>query len=182
MAQTKTILLMTGDYPDRLNALYAAAQAAKDDDSPQFMGEEDPYTALAAEYEALKAEAEQAAEAAGRKVTLQAIGRRKGIDGRPSWRDLKEKHPPRTEGDEETVKGDRLAGVNTDSVEDDLVYAALIYPEMSSRGAFDEWVDNLSEGEFQTILGQAWRLVNVAQFDPKSLPAWPTRTSGESTQ
>lgn len=182
MAQTTTIHLMTGDYPDRIRKALAAAQAAEQDDTPLLGGEEHPYDVLVREYEELKAEAEKASEKAKRKVVLQAIGRRNGQEGRPSWRDLKVAHPPRTEGDPEVVKGDRLAGVNADTVEDDLLYASVIVPKFTSRGAFDEWADGLSEGEFRTLVNRAWRLANVAEADPKSLPALPTRTSGENTQ
>lgn len=182
MAQTTTIHLMTGDYPDRIRRALAAAKAAESDDTQLLSGEEHPYDVLSREYEELKAEAEKASEEAQRKVTLQAIGRRKGQPGRPSWRELKEAHPPRTEGDPEVVKSDRLAGVNADSVEDDLLWASIVLPKFSSRGAFDEWVDDLSEGEFRTLVNRAWRLANVAEADPKSLPALPTRMSGESTQ
>jgi hypothetical protein len=171
MAQTTTIHLLTGDYPDRLNLAFRAAKAAEDDESPLLNGEEHPYDVLSREYAELKAEAEEA----GIAVTLQAIGRK-------GWRELKANHPPRTEGDADTIKADRLAGVNVATVEDDLVYASVIKPEFSSRGAYDEWADALSEGEFQTILQKAWSLANVAQYDPKSLPASRTQRSGESTR
>lgn len=170
MAQTTTIHLLTGDYPDRLNAAFAAAKAAEKDDSPLLMGEDHPYDVLSAEYAELKAEAEDA----GISVTLTAIGRK-------GWRQLKVDHPPRTEGDADTIKADRLAGVNTATVEDDLVFASVSAPEFSSRGAYDEWADSLSEGEFQTILNRAWSLANVAQYDPKSLPVSRTQTSGKNT-
>lgn len=171
MAQSTTIHLLTGDYPDRLQTLWAAAQAAEKDNAPLLAGEEHPYDVLSAEYAALKAEA----ESEGIAVTLTAVGRK-------GWRELKQKHPARTEGDPEAIKQDRLAGVNADTVEDDLVYASVTSPTFSSRGAYDEWADALSEGEFQTILAKAWSLANVAQHDPKSLPASRTRTSGESTR
>jgi hypothetical protein len=171
MARTKSILLLTGDYADRLNTLWAAAQAALEDKSQRTLAEADPYEALATEYADLKAEA----EAAGLRVTLQDPGRK-------VWRELKVKHPPRTgEGiDPEIVKADRAAGINQDAAEDDLVYACLVEPEFTSRGAFDEWADQLGEGEFQTILIAAWNLVNVAQYDPKSLPPSPNRGNGEN--
>ena len=123
--------------------------------------------------EAFYAELKEQAEADGLRVVLKAVGRRE-------WRRLKEAHPPRTEGDAEVVKGDRLAGVNVTTVEDDLVYASLVEPAFDNRAQYDEWADELSEGEFQTILRRAWSLANVAQFDPKSLPASPTRSNGES--
>lgn len=171
MARTKSILLLTGDYADRLNTLWDAAKAALEDNSQRTLNEADPYEALYSEYTDLKAEA----EAAGLRVTLQDPGRK-------VWRDLKVKHPPRTgdDVDPEVVKSDRAAGINQDTAEDDLVYACLVEPEFTSRGAFDEWVDQLGEGEFQTILREAWMLVNVAQYDPKSLPPSPTRGNGEN--
>lgn len=170
MAQRTTIHLLTGDYPDRLNAAYAAAMAAEKDSGPRTLGDDDPFEVLSQEYADLKAEA----EAAGVTVTIQAVGRK-------GWRELKVKHPPRTEGDPDVIKGDRLAGVNVATVEDDLVYASLAEPEFASRAAYDEWADALSEGEFQTILRRAWELANVAQFDPKSLPVSRTQTSGANT-
>lgn len=168
MARTKTILLLTGDYADRLNALYRAAEDARADTSVRTLAEGDPYAELAEQYAALKAEAEEA----GLRVTL-------ADPGRKVWRELKAKHPPRTsdEVDAETAKADRIAGVNTDTIEDDLVYAALRDPSFSSRAAYDEWVDGIGEGEFQTILGAAWLLVNGASYDPKSLPPSPTPSS-----
>lgn len=171
MARTKSILLLTDDYADRLNALYAAALAAKDDEgaSPRMMHEEDPYTALAGEYEALRLEAEEA----GLRVLLRDPGRKR-------FRELKAKFPPRSgEGvDPDVAKTDRLAGLNTNDVEDDLLFISVVEPQFTSRGAFDEWLDDLGEGEFQTLLMAAWQLVNVAQFDPKSLPPSPTRSNG----
>ena len=187
MAQSTTIHLLTGDYVDRLNELYAAAQAAKDDEAPRTLGEEHPYDVLAREYAELKAESERD----GITVGLEAVGRK-------AWREIRGAHPPRTEGDEETIKGDRNAGLNTDAAEDDVVHASLVEPKRAAcahnqslpllactadnpcakRPAFDKWVDALSEGEFQTVLLRAWSLANVSQFDPKSLPALPTQSSG----
>ena len=189
MAQTASITLLTGDWPDRLNHLWNAAQAAKDDEVTLLAGEEHPYDVLAAEY----AEAKASAEAAGLRVVIKAVGRRE-------WRALKGNHPPRTEGDADAIKGDRLAGVNTETVEDDLTHVSLVEPadkacahdqRMSNVGCssenpctqradYDRWADDLSEGEFQTILRRAWELANVAQFDPKSLPVSPTRSNGGS--
>jgi hypothetical protein len=179
MAQTITRTFPDGDYPSRLNLAYAAYQAACQDEqkngppSDLLAGEQSPADQLAAEYQALKAEAEADAAEKRRVVTLRAVGRQ-------VWRDLKKKHPPRTEGDEDTVKGDRRATVNTDTVEDDLVHVSVVEPKFTSRAAFDEWADDLSEGEFQILVQTAWELVNVAQFDPKSLPPSQIRSVGEN--
>ncbi|MFT3871065.1 MAG: hypothetical protein QM714_00230 [Nocardioides sp.] len=169
MARTRSLLLMTGDYAERLTALYVAAQNAANDDTPTRIGES-PYADLREEYDALKAEAEEN----GIRVVMEAVNRK-------VWRDLKAKHPARTEHpDPEVLKGDRMAGVNTETVEDDLVYASLRTPEFASRAAYDEWADGLSEGDFQTVLAAAWELANGSRFDPKSLPASPTRSVSSS--
>lgn len=180
MAQTLTRTFPDGDYPDRLDKAMAAYDAAFKDEQKNGVGmllatEQPASEILRAEYEALKAEAEADAAAKGRIVTLKALGRKQ-------WRPLKEKHPPRVgdDVDEDTAKGDRLASVNTDSVEDDLVFASVISPEFGSRAEFDEWADDLSEGEWNTLVRDAWRLVNVAKYDPKSLPQLRTQTQGES--
>lgn len=168
MARTTTVHLLTGDYPDRLDALWRAANAALDDKAPRTALEEDPYVVLKAEYDALKAEALVEATS----VTLTAVGRK-------AWRTLKGKHPIRggDDVDAETVKGDRLAGVNTDTVEDDLVYESVTSPEFTSRAVFDEWADGLSEGEWQTLVTKAWELANGARLNPKDLPSL-TRNAG----
>lgn len=180
MAQTQKRIFPDGDYPSRLNAALAAYDAALKDEQkngpPVLLGGEDlPSEVLRQEYEALKTEAEVDAAKKRRIVVLEALGRKQ-------WRPLKEAHPPRAgEGvDEDTAKGDRLAGVNTDSVEDDLVFASIVQPKFKDREKFAEWADELSEGEWQTIVRDAWRLVNVAQFDPKSLPSSRTQTADEN--
>lgn len=180
MAQTVTRVIPDGDYPKRLNDAYAAAMAAKKDEDdgkalPLLNGEEPASAVLAAEHAALKAEAEADALSKRRVVTLRGLGRQK-------WRELKTIHPARLEGeavDKETANGDRLAGVNTATVEDDLVFASISEPKFADRAEYDEWVNNdISEGEFQMLLRDAWSLVNIAQVDPKSLPSSPTRSDG----
>lgn len=176
MAQTVTRVIPDGDYPSRLNSLFAAAMAAAEDEKknpPSLLaGELAPSEQLAAEHAELKAEAEEDARSKRRVVTLRALGRSK-------WRELKVKHPKRVEdADEDTIKGDRLAGLNTESVEDDLVFAAIIEPKFESRAEYEAWVDELSEGEFQMLLRDAWSLVNIAQVDPKSLPPSQIRSNG----
>ena len=168
MPRTTTVHLLTGDYADRLAAIGAQAEAALKDETPLTIAEVHPYEALKAEYDELKAEALEA----GTTVTLTAVGRKK-------WRELKEKHHPRSgdDVDSDTARGDRMAGVNTDRVEDDLVYASLTSPEFKSRDAFDEWADERSEGEWQVLVTRAWELANGARLDPKELPPLPTRSA-----
>lgn len=178
MPRTMTVHLLTGDYADRLNQKWAEAQAALDDKTPATALEGDSYARIEAEYKALKNEALEA----GITVNLAAVGR-------SVWRSLKVKFPPRTgeDFDPETVKLDRANGINADAVEDDLVYLSVkaweqetgeSVPYVSTRAAFDEWADKLSEGEWQTLTIRAWELANGARLDPKELPSLPTRSDG----
>lgn len=183
MAQTITRVIPDGDYPQRLNDLWTATLAAAEDERrgnalPLLNGEIAASETLAAEYKALKAEAEDDARAKNRVVTMRAIGRQK-------WRELKKAHPVRVGDDvpEDVVKADRLAGVNMETVEDDLVFAVVIEPQFESRDDFDRWAnEDISEGEFQMLLKDAWSLVNVAKIDPKSLPPLQTQSSGGSSE
>lgn len=166
MARTDKVILLTGDYAQRLDALFSAANDALKDEGAKTLAEGDPYADLLGDYNELKAEA--IAEATVVEMTAVA---------RPKWRELKKKYPPRTGGHKDDVEGDRLAGVNTEEVEDDLVHATVQSVQekgsdviLSSRGAFDEWADTLSEGEWQTLVVKAWELANGARYDPKSLP------------
>lgn len=176
MPRTTTVHLLQGDYPDRLAKLAAAAEAALNDKTPLTALDEHPYKSIEADYKALKAEAIED----GITVNLAALGR-------TTWRRLKEKHPPRTveQSDEETANADRLSGVNTDSVEDDLVFESMrawaeasgeTVAAVASDSAFAEWADKLSEGEWQVLVLRAWELTNGARLDPKDLPALPTQS------
>ncbi len=176
MPRTTTVHLLTGDYPDRLSQLAEAAQGALNDEAPRTMLDEHPYEALSQQYAALKAEAIEA----GTTVHLASLAR-------PVWRKLKMEHPPRTEGDEDTVRGDKILGCNGDEVEDDLVYESVKAWQAetgesvdygSSRSAFDEWAAKLSEGEWQVLVSRAWELTNGVRLDPKDLPPLPTMSEG----
>lgn len=170
---TKVLEFPVGDFPERLDQAFAAANAALEDASPRTMLEEDPYTVLKAEYDELREESKAASRAAGTYVVLREVSRK-------DWRQIKADHPPRTEGDPESVKADRMTGMNTDTAEDDLVFAALVEPEFSSRKAFDDWADNLGAGKFAAIAEQAYLLTVGARRDPKALPDSPTRSTSQN--
>lgn len=169
-AARRTLEFPVGDYPERLDLAYRAAQEALKDTSARTMAEGDPYLVLKAEYDALREESKAASREAGAYVVLRELSRN-------DYRKLKADHPPRTEGDPETIKADRNVGMNVDTVEDDFVFAALEEPAFESRAAFDEWAGNLGAGKFSTITQEAFALMMEARRDPKSLPASPTRTS-----
>lgn len=192
MAQQVTITLLSGDYPQRLLKAAEAAYNARNDKVELLASEVHPAETLGAEYEALRVESEEA----GTRVVLEAVGRK-------TWRRLKAIHPIRTEPDvdAETAKGDRLTGVNTESIEDDLLHASVIEPSeykcahdqpdtsgactignaCANRVAYTKWADNdLSEGEFQQVLRKAWTLSQSAVIDPKALPSWQTPSDDEN--
>lgn len=175
MARTTTVHLLSGDYPDRLEKMVREAEAAAKSGVPRTAIDD---AKLEEEYDALKAEA----LASGVTVNLAAVGRK-------TWRALKEKHPPRHgEGvDQEVANSDRLAGVDTDGVEDDLVFESMkawqvetgeTDPRVSSRATFEDWADSLSEGEWQVLVLKAWELANGARLDPKD--HLPSRTRSDA--
>jgi hypothetical protein len=169
-ANKKVLEFPVGDYPERLDRAFAAAQDALNDESARTMLEGDPYVKLKAEYDALREESKEASRVAGTYVVLREVSRK-------DWRKIKADHPPRTEGDPDDVKADRITGMNNDTAEDDLVFAALAEPEFTSRAAFDEWADSLGAGKFAAIAEQAYLLTVGARRDPKSLPVSPTRST-----
>lgn len=160
-----------GDFPERLDRAYAAAMSALEDDAPTTMLEEDPYTVLKREYDELVEESRKASRAARQFVRFGEVTRRQ-------WREIKAAHPPRTEGDEEAVKADRYLGFNVEDGEDDLVFAAVIEPEFSSRKDFDDWADRLGAGKWDAVAKKALEVTLGARANPKSLPDSPTPSSG----
>lgn len=179
MAQTETHRFPDGDFVQRLNVAWAAVEhalKAEEKNPPVLLeGEDPPSVVLALEHQALKDEADADAESKRRVVTVAGVRRQ-------AWRELKEKHPPRSgEGvDPEDVKADRLAGVNTDAVGDDLLYVSVVHPSFTSRADFDEWLDQWSEGEYQTLLRMAWEKTQGGSYDPKSHPVSLSLSSGKS--
>jgi hypothetical protein len=199
---TATLLLLGGDYGAQLDRLYeaiedaerAAERRADGDGIPQTMMEtDDTVEALTRDYKALKDEAEQDARDARREVKMLAIGR-------GQWRDLKEKYPPRDEGTEDELRGDRSYGINADAAEDAVVHATITEPAAvacagdmrvksescsptnpcSHLNAFDEWADELSPGEWGMVVRAVWALAVGARFDPKPPPGSPIRSTGAS--
>lgn len=172
---TATLLLVGGDYASRLDRLYSAAIEAQnesegDGGEPLTLTEESPAVTLRREYEALKAEAEADARANRREVQLLALGRRQ-------WRDFKEKYPPRTDGTDAEINGDRTVGMNSDAAEEAVVFASITSPTFGSRDAFDEWADDLSPGEWRLLADTVWGLMIGSRVDPKSLPGSSTQGS-----
>lgn len=180
MAETRDFIFPDGDFLERLADLAAAVDAALEDERqesgstrPLKGGESHDSTQLKREWVALKAKADEDARGKKRAGTLRA-------PGRAVWRRLKHEHPARTEGaPKEALYADQIAGVNTETIADDLVFACLSEPKFESREQFDEWLDEtLTEAEFRTLLGECWALVSLAPMSPKAPAAWQTPNSG----
>jgi hypothetical protein len=90
--------------------------------------------------------------------TLRALPRSKRPgDRRPSWRELREQHPPR-EKNGEMLREDIIAGfVNAGDFPEPLVKASVVDPELSD----DDWAElmpNISDGQFDELVNAAWTL------------------------
>lgn len=162
--------LFVDDYEDRLERVWAAAMLAKDDKTQLLNGEDHPFDVLRKEYEELRAESNAAAEAADRAYQIRMVPG-------GEWREIIKQHPPRTEGDPDVVKADRLAGVNVETVDNDVLYAALVLPDFrdrDDRDGFATWIaETIGDGELKAMVQEAWSLANVARIDPKVLPSLP---------
>lgn len=200
-AETDVIEFIPPRFQGRLDALYRAAMDAYDDagkakDGPRTLagatldeGALDAYQTLKADYDTFRIEA----VAAGTSVTVRAL---RGYE----WSVLKEKHPPRTEGTDDEVQGDRAAGLNAEAVGDDLIRESVVqvsrtgtptefqryddekdeWEKSAAPAALDKWMSRLSPGWREVVVAKAWAMANGQSFNPKSLPGSSTRSSVES--
>lgn len=171
--RTATVHIYVGDYHDRLANLERRVLAAADnfDGRTATLDETPEHLTLAAEYDALAAEAGQHRV----EVTLQALGRRQS-------KELRAAHPPRVAGEKGATdwqaRGDMVMGVNEETFKDDLVRASVISPEMS-----EDDFDNISEGAFTVLYSTALDLTYGAAEDPKaaSLVSRLTQANSETS-
>jgi hypothetical protein len=184
MARTKTLILLNGDYSDRLDDLWRQAVAIEERErdrqseqrednkggtrrrlgaAPQAEAAE--YERISGEYDNLKAEA----EAAGTHVTLRALRD-------DEWDELVEAHPARGD-DDPAYDSDKALGFNEKTGRRALVQAGLVAPAFESRAKFDTWVREreLSRGDVETMALAVWNLTNRSVMDPKSLPGFSSR-------
>lgn len=180
------VLSYPGDYRTRLESVEKAALRAAKDKTPLTALETHPYEELRQEFNALRAEAEAAADEAGLLVVFDSLGR--GL-----MRKLKARHPAR-----DGESADRLFNANMESIQDDLVHAMLVKPEKatcardqriatepcgednpcSRRAAFAEWAEWLGYGEWNLTAVSATEHLIAVSGDPKELPPLPTQSDG----
>jgi len=166
--RSTVVTLFQGDDYDRIAELSAAVeQAAKVavTDGQRRLGDAPEVVDAAKAYDEFVAEAAER----GVKVTLHAMGRK-------AWGELLAKHPVR----EETVTDaegvvtttphelDSHYGFNYETLGDDLVPASIAPGQFDTNAERDNFLDNLSDGEFSRLYSAAVPLNQSAGADPKA--------------
>lgn len=143
--RTSTVTIYQGDYIDRIRLLERKAEAAREAaGTVRTLDEVPEYLTLAAEHDALVAEAESSAV----HVVVRALRR-------SEWKALVAEHPPRDDN-----KGDAAVGVNEDTFKDALVAASV---ELTADD-----LDNLSDIDFDRLYFAAFGLNRAPVADPKA--------------
>lgn len=86
--------------------------------------------------------------------------------GRKAWRDLVKSCPPRKEGGE-IVEEDAGLNMNMEAFMDALVPKSVSIPQSTLEGDLDEFLDSLSDYEYEQLFQKAFRLNRAgAEADP----------------
>lgn len=159
--RTSVVTIYGGDYLDRIRHLEQKYEAAvkSEKSADRLLADDSQSPALAAEHEALVAEAEASAV----HVTLKALGRK-------TWRALVASNPAR-----ENHAGDAVVGVNEDTFKDALVPASIISPVLS-----EDELDALSDIDFDRLYFTAFALNRNPAASPKALVS-PQSTESDET-
>lgn len=167
--RTTEVVLYQGDDYDRFTELSAAVEAAAmaaDRSGARRLGDDEPTTAAAAEYDAF------VEEAVGRGVTvrLEAIPRK-------DFRALVVKHPAREGNDV-----DKGWGFNFETMCDDLVPASIpLTDQFSSEAERETFLDSLSDADYSRLYTAAVEVNQGGGPDPfVKLSSRLARTSGET--
>ncbi len=180
--RTSEVTIYQGDYLDRLRFLerqYDEMVKAESKTTP-LLNDIPESTRLAEEHEALKAEAEKTAI----HVQLRAVRR-------SQYRELADAHPPRNGDDEDpqVVLADSKMGVNEKEFRLVLVPAAIVQIRVGdditewsgmSEDDREEFLDTITEADFELLFSHAFALVNAFGSAPKALKLPASQTSPES--
>ena len=156
--RTAVVTIYQGDYLDRITHLEKKAEAleAAQTGLPLTNGESPEYLAVAAEHDALVAEAEETAV----RIRLKNLPRQE-------WTAMIAKHPPRTAEKDGVSKQeearDAMVGVNEATFMEELVPASIVEPEVSA-----EDLAALSFGYFNNLYLTAFALNRTVGADPKA--------------
>ena len=151
--RTATHTIYHGDDMERLADLHHAAEVAERVEQSGAARIGDVGDAQVAK-DAYNAAVDEAAE---RAVVVRVIQL-----GRKAFRALMTEHAPR-EGNED----DKGAGYNGDTFPEALLAASITEPEFRSNAERDTFLDNLAEGDFDSLFIKAYMLNRSASADPK---------------
>jgi hypothetical protein len=167
-ARTARIPLYQGDDLEKIEGLRADVERARLASSgPARVG--DTFSGVAAAQAALMAACEEA-EPRAVAVVVKALGRRQ-------WRSLVQEHPAR-DGEKE----DEMLGVNAEAFPDALVPASILEPAFDTPADRDDFLDSLSDADFNRLFRAAFTLNRVPADDPKDLLAYEQISESDETQ
>lgn len=149
---------------DAAEADLARAEAAKAQPASNARGGGSDEEDRVVEARAHLADCERAWDEALDVASERATGVRLVALGRKRWRSLLAEHKPRKDD-----KDDDAVGYNRDTFADAVVPACLAEPAFDVPADRDEWLDSLSEGEFEKLFLAALGLNVGAPVDPKDL-------------
>lgn len=169
--RTESVVFYQDDDENRLKELREAAERVKPDPkarvSPRTLDEPDPAELYA---EATRAHDDFKDEATTRAVVVvvQALRRK-------AWRSLVAEHKP-VEG----VLVDESLGVNAVTFSEALVPVSIAEPAFTPDG-LEEFLGDLSDGQYDQIFWAAWRANRLGASDPKERLSNGTPTSVETS-
>lgn len=183
--RTSVVTLYQGDDLDRIRHIerqHEAAVEAEKASGPLLGGEIAESVALAEKH------AEEKAKAEARAVHVKVRAVRRSL-----YRELADKHPPRTgdDVDPDVVLVDAKMGVNEEAFKVDLVPAAIVnithgetVTDWASLSEDDraDFLDTITESDFELLFLHAYGLVNNYASAPKALALPDSRKSPESAE
>lgn len=174
------VVLFQGDDEARINALARDVDdlrerirlAKRETGATRLMYEQDPVAALAeqldqriAEHDALVAEATPRAV----RVTIAGIPRK-------AWRTMISAYPPR-----DGIETDEKSGLNEEAFAEDAVRACMVAPVFASDADRVEFLDALTDAQFNRLYWTAVGLNRNFGATPKAMLSSPPSPNGGST-
>lgn len=157
--RTGRVVIFQGDDEARITELREAAERVKPDPKrpalPRTGNEVDPYVAACEAHDEFKRDAETRAVV----VVVQALRRKQ-------WRSLVAEHSPRVDN-----VGDAQLGINLLEFPDALVPASIAEPKFDSPADRDDFLEQLSDAQFDELFWAAFRLNRGGGIDPKDFLA-----------
>lgn len=163
--RTQSVTLYQGDDLARIAEYDAEIERLEADKTPRLLHEPDLLAEKKAERDAFVNDAKQRAVV----VELRHVGRKK-------WRELVDAHPPR-EGNE----NDAAVGVNEFELMEALVPASIHKPEFDSDRDRDDFLDSLSDAQFELLYMTAFMLNRTVAAAPKAFGPSAPSLSGSAT-